>query len=321
MGIQVNSHNVYVAVEYSLPTRAEYSLRPRACVGGGSLVVRYRSPDGNLAVDIIDLKKRTVSCFIVSIPPFTQSQDKLCDADLDPSIQLPPARLFLSEFTQADALPSRNIFATETHLITIINRQIIAIFKRPDASQDVHSSNTTVGSLPEITCPDTVLKGCFPWPIIPDPYIIPRSATSFAMVVVPRDRRRIHLFVFTLSETESSFEEICSVDIPEMLITFVLPIPPTTAQYGLGVLAAGDPSDLRQQTHFAVRIDFPDSKRDLTSGNQGCITLRRMNLKPAVNMDDEEAYLCSFDYFSGKVWFSVRSYSGEYDLVVDYVSV
>lgn len=242
-------------------------------------------------------------------------------------IQLPPVPSLHPPAVQSASLIIRKTFATEAHLIDIFIRQhAFAVFKHSESSQG--SSNTNARPPPlAATRLVPVLKGSFPWPISENPHIIPREPTSFAMVVIPLRKRSIHVFLFTPSELESTVEEICSVDIPGGLISLVLPTPPPTAHYALGCLAMGQVVDgvlshgivtAPQLTHFAVRIDFPSPGWDSSSGNQGCLTLRRMDVALAVG--ERQVIPRQFDHFSGKIWFSVSSYTGGSDLIVDYIS-
>ncbi len=149
------------------------------------------------------------------------------------------------------------------------------------------------------------------------------------MVVIPRTVPEIHVFWFTISETNSSVEDICSVGIPRGFYNLVRPMPPSTARYALGVLGVIEfmpdthfiSRGEGESTHFALRIDLPEAERDPPSGNQGSVTLQRMHLDPAVNVLEETAVVRFFDCFSGKIWFIAYSEDNESDLVVDYLSL
>lgn len=136
------------------------------------------------------------------------------------------------------------------------------------------------------------------------------------LVVAAEDKHTVHMFLFTFSESGSSFEEVCSGDIPGRLYTFFLPTPPVAARYALDVLAVehiiravsepdGDDILEQQRTHFAVRVDYPDPEQDM--GNRGRLTLRIIPPTPSVNVHEDEVLIRYFDSLSGRVWFSVWS--------------
>lgn len=215
-----------------------------------------------------------------------------------------------------------NFFATAKYIIHIFGHKWFAIYDCP--TQGAQWLNTNIIS------PEPLLEGSFPWIIGHDPHVIPRSATSFVVVVVRTGGTpdsEIHVLLFTLSDMAPSIEDIYSVTIPRGSSNLHMPIPSLTSRYALGVLSVTKSTFSlqtrirREHIHFTVRIDFPDLERGSASENQGGLTLRRMELTPAVDLQEEYVEVRFFDCLTGRVWFNVSSPAGMSNLVVDYLSM
>ncbi len=67
MSIQVNLHGVHVAMECSFPLRAAAAIYGFSTTYQKScyVVIPYYPLIGNWGVDVVDLRKSTISCYIV----------------------------------------------------------------------------------------------------------------------------------------------------------------------------------------------------------------------------------------------------------------